>query len=515
MKKRDSNTIYLALIVIFWMMLSSCRHEENKYNGNINGYEILTPAPGPEPCINGPLVYGCRPGHPFLYRIPCQGERPVNFSVVGLPSGLVLDPKSGIITGKTPVSGKYKLLFKAVNSHGEDEQAFEIISGEKLALTPPMGWNHWYAHYRNIADTLVRKAADIMISSGMADVGYQYVNIDDCWMLKKTDSLRLDQLRDINGNPVPNKNFPDMKGLTDYIHAKGLKAGIYSSPGPLTCAGYLGSYQHEEQDAKQYAVWGFDFLKYDWCSYKQIAGDTPDLEAATQPYQFMGDFLKSQDRDILYNLCQYGNNNVWEWGGKVGAQSWRTADDLGYYLDQVFDVALHNAEHRAYSKPGEWNDPDYIQIGWFGNARKLSEPEKTTMAPATQYAYLSLWSLMAAPLFYSGDMSKLDDFTLNILCNPEIIGVDQDPVGESGAVIQKPDSCFLMVKSLIDGSKAVGLFNRGAESTEVTVFWEEINIMGRQSVRDLWRQKNIGVFNRRFTAIVPSKGTVMVKITVR
>jgi len=490
MKNRDLNSVYLLLIVVILMMMSSCQRGGKAYNGNIEGYEILTPAPGPEPRINGPLVYGCRPGNPFLYRIHCQGERPVSFSVEGLPSGLNLDPSSGIITGKTPVAG------------------------EKLALAPPMGWNHWYAYYRRITDPLIREAADVMISSGMADVGYQYINIDDCWMLKKTDSLRMDQLRDMKGDPIPNQNFPDMKGLTDYIHEKGLKAGIYSSPGPLTCAGFLGSYQHEEQDARQYAAWGFDFLKYDWCSYENIAGEDPGLEAAIQPFRMMGDILKSLDRDIVYNLCQYGMKNVWEWGAEAGGHCWRTAGDLGYNLDHVFNVALSNAEHRSYSKPGEWNDPDYIQIGWFGNIQeRLQQVKKTSMAPATQYAFMSLWSLMASPLFYSGAMSKLDDFTLNILCNPEVIEVNQDPLGESGIVIHHPDSCFIMVKNLIDGSQSVGLFNRGTEPAEVTVLWEELNIEGRKSVRDLWRQKKIGMFNHKFTAIVPAKGVVLVKIS--
>lgn len=513
MKTRNLNSIYLSITAVILMMMFSCQISTQVYDGNIKDYEILTPKPGTQPKINGPLMYGSRPGNPFLYRIPCQGERPLSFSVEGLPSGLTLDSSTGIITGKTPLTGEYKLILKAKNSHGKDERTFKIIAGEMLALTPSMGWNHWYAHYWNISDSMIREAADIMINSGMADVGYQYVNIDDCWMLKKTDSLRMEQLRDVNGNPIPNKKFPDMKGLTDYIHSKGLKAGIYSSPGPLTCAGFLGSYQHEEQDAKQYADWGFDFLKYDWCSYRTIAGKKPDIEAAKLPFQMMGNILKSQDRDIVYNLCQYGMNDVWKWGAQIGGHSWRTSGDLGYELDKVFDVALRNAKHREFSKPGAWNDPDYIQIGWFGNAHNFSEPEKASMAPATQYAYMSMWSLMASPLFFSGVMSKLDDFTLNILCNTEVIEVNQDPLGESGAVIQQPDSCFMMVKNLIDGSRSVGLFNRGEEPAEITVLWEELNINGRQKIRDLWRQKDIGRFNHKFTAIVPARGVVMVKIS--
>ena len=218
----------------------------------INKYEILTPKPGPGPHINGPLVYGCRPGHPFLYRIPCQGERPVIFSAETLPQSLSLDPMTGIITGNSPAQGDYNVVLKAKNKYGEIKRDFKVISGEKLALTPPMGWNHWYAHYSRITDEMMREAADVMITSGMADVGYQYVNIDDCWMNapKNRDSLRVGPLRDEKGNIIPNKHFPDMKGLADYIHSKGLKAGLYTSPGPLTCGGFAGSYKHEEQDAR-------------------------------------------------------------------------------------------------------------------------------------------------------------------------------------------------------------------------------------------------------------------------
>ncbi len=478
-------------------------------------YEILTPKPGPGPRINGPLVYGCRPGHPFLYRIPCQGERPFAFSAASLPQGLDLDQSTGIITGITPVAGEYEIILKVKNKFGKDTRNFRIVAGDKLALTPPMGWNHWYAHYNRITDKMMREAADIMISSGMADVGYQYVNIDDCWMnaLKHRDSLRVGPLRGDNGNILPNKYFPDMKGLADYIHSEGLKAGLYTSPGPLTCAGFSGSYGHEEQDARQFAAWGYDFLKYDWCSYRTIAGKDTSLAAYKKPYMQMGKILESVDRDIVYNLCQYGMGKVWEWGGETGAQCWRTANDLGYYLDKVFDVALKNAEHRQYSKPGEWNDPDYIQIGWIGNARKQADPSPSKMPPAMQYAYMSLWSLMASPLFYSGDMSKLDEFTLNILCNNEVIDVNQDPLGISGLVFRHNDSTFLMVKSLYDGSKAVGLFNMGKSLREMTADWDELQLEGKQIVRDIWRQKNLGVLKDKFSTIVPGQGVVMVKIS--
>ncbi len=484
------------------------------------GNVMLTPAPGPQPRINGPLVYGCRPGHPFLYRIPCQGTHPIQFSVKGLPSGMMLNQETGIITGTTPPKGEYKLIIEAQNKYGKDKRYLTIVAGDKLALTPPMGWNHWYAHYNRITDKMMREAADVMISSGMADAGYEYVNIDDCWMNAPgyNDPGRAGKLRDENGNIVPNSYFPDMKALTDYIHDKGLKAGIYTSPGTLTCGGFAGAYQHEEQDARQFAEWGFDFLKYDWCSYGKIASaanpgqKTFSIDVYKYPYQVMGDILKNQDRDIVYNLCQYGMGDVWKWGAEVGAHCWRTAGDLGFELDRIFEVALKNSEHHEYSKPGEWNDPDYIQIGWIGTARKMGLPEKIPMPAAMQYAYMSLWSLMASPLIYSGDMSKLDEFTINVLCNADIIEVNQDLLGESGVVIKRNEEQFVMIKKLQDGSVAVGLFNRGKNPAEISINFNEMNIKGKQPVRDLWRQKDLGKYSGQFGAKVPAQGVVMVRI---
>ncbi|MCU0782267.1 MAG: NPCBM/NEW2 domain-containing protein [Akkermansiaceae bacterium] len=490
---------------------------------------LLTPKPGPAPRINGPTICGARPGNPFLYRIPCQGERPLKFTADGLPDTLRLDAATGIITGTTPPAGTYPIQLRARNSHGESQRLLRLVAGDTLALTPPMGWNHWYVHYDRITDRLMRQAADAMVASGMADVGYQYVNIDDCWMNAPThkDPLRQGPLRDANGNLQPNKHFPDMKGLTNHIHARGLKAGLYTSPGRFTCAGFAGSYGFEEQDAKQFAAWGFDFLKYDWCSYNQIAAkgdpDVPEipnwskggdrLPAMKFPYQLMGRLLRDQPRDMVLNHCQYGMGKVWEWGAEVGGHCWRTAGDLGFELNRVTEVAIANAAHRAWNGPGSWNDPDYIQIGLIGNARQMGEPRPCPLTPNEQYTYMSLWSLSAAPLFFSGDMNHLDEFTLNVLCNPEIIEVNQDALGQCGEVIALHDGAFLMLKDLEDGSKALGLFNRTAAPLAVTAPWPVLGLQGEWKVRDLWRQRDLGAAEGRFTAEVLPRGVVMVRLS--
>ena len=486
---------------------------------------ILTPPAPRAPRINGPAVYGVRPGSPFLYRIPATGERPMTFSAKKLPAGLTLDSQSGIITGRSPAAGTNVVTLIARNSRGEAKREFRIVAGNTLALTPPMGWNSWYIHYERVSDALMRQSADQMTASGMADYGYQYVNIDDCWMKKKGDV----PYRDADGAILPNGKFPDMKGLADYIHGKGLKAGLYTSPGPWTCGGYVGAYQHEAQDARTFAGWGFDFLKYDWCSYGQIfhGGDprltnTVSLPAAKGlagykfPYELMWNELQQQNRDMVFNLCQYGMAEVWKWGGEVG-NCWRTTGDLGLErgskLPGFYKIGFSNAKHWESARPGAWNDPDYILIGWVGDAHGMGEGKKTTLTPSEQYSYMSLWSLMAAPLIFSGDMAKLDAFTLNVLCNAEVIAVDQDPLGRQGKILRQTPGEFVLVKELEDGSKAVGLFNLGERPVKLAVAWSELGLSGKQRVRDLWRQKDLGRFKQEFQAEVPRHGVVMVRLS--
>ncbi len=476
---------------------------------------LLTPTPSPEPSINGPRITGVRPSKPFLYRIPATGDRPMRFSAEGLPEGLSLNGDTGIISGVISDTGHrtYLVILKAENTRGATSRELRIVVGDTIALTPPMGWNHWYAHYDRITDAMMREATDIMISSGMADVGYQYVNIDDCWMNapKHKDPGRVGPLRDEHGVLIPNTYFPDMKGLTAYIHEKGLRAGVYISPGPLTCGRFAGSYKHEDLDAQTFAEWGFDFLKYDWCSYGNIAKDKSP-ESLKKPYIQMSALLREQDRDIVFNLCQYGMGDVWTWGEEVGGHCWRTAGDLGFELTSYHEVARRNAAHHSYAHPGAWNDPDYLQIGYVGDARVGGEPVPCPLTPNEQYSYMSLWCLMAAPLVYSGDMTRLDAFTLNVLCNPEVIDIDQDPLGKQGYPVYESGDLEIWTKPLEDGSTAIGLFNRAEITQHCSLNWADAGLRGKQQLRDLWRRQDLGVFEDTYRTDIPRHGVCLLRV---
>jgi alpha-galactosidase len=514
-----SRCVWFLICAVLVTQLSGCGSavKSDKRLGKQESM-ILTPKPGPKPRINGPKVYGCRPGRPFIYRIPCTGRRPMTFSAENLPGTLTLNAATGIITGTVPQQrGDYLVTLKADNRHGSAKRPFKIVVGDELALTPPMGWNSWYIYYWRVTEQKMRQAADAMVASGMADFGYAYVNIDDCWMVKpdSNDPMLGGPPRDADGAIRSNGHFPDMKALADYIHAKGLKAGLYTSPGPRTCQGYEGTYQHEEIDAHKFAQWGFDFLKYDWCSYRRVATGQ-GADRVQSPYRKMGAILPQLDRDIVFNLCQYGMGDVWTWGGEVGGNCWRTTGDLGLAkgtsLPGFYRIGFSNAQHWKYARPGQWNDPDYILIGWVGDARKQAVGKPTSLTPNEQYSYMSMWCLMAAPLIFSGDMNKLDPFTLNILCNAEVIEVDQDPLGKQAPIIAKTDDYFIMAKDMDDGSKAVGLFSTSQVPIIVAVTWNELGIEGPHRVRDLWRQKNLGTYKEGLEAKIARHGVVLVRI---
>jgi len=482
---------------------------------------ILTPKPPRAPRINGARIFGVRPGHPFLFTIPATGDRPMKFAVDNLPQGLTVDAGSGQIQGRIEKPGTYRVTLRASNLLGDTWRPFKIVCGETLALTPHMGWNSWYVWENHVTDKIMREAADAMVSSGMINHGYQYANIDDCWAVKpgSTDPTLGGEPRNTWGAVNSNQRFPDMKALTDYIHSKGLKAGIYTSPGPLTCAGHVGAYEHEAIDAQRFTEWGFDFLKYDWCSYRRIATN-PTLAQLQWPYRAMSEILRKQERDIVLNLCQYGMGKVWEWGKEVGGNSWRTAGDLGgsfYGIPSAlfrdgFDVYSRNELHK-YGGPGGWNDPDYLLLGYLSNWKGQTVP--TPLTPNEQYTHVSLWCLVAAPLIFSGDITRLDEFTLNLLCNDEVIDVDQDPLGKPGHRVALDDDVEVWARDMEDGTKAVGLFNRGEELATVVAKWSDLGLQGKRIVRDLWRQKDLGTYEGEFKADVPRHGVVLVRLRAK
>ncbi|MGA2867480.1 MAG: NPCBM/NEW2 domain-containing protein [Verrucomicrobiota bacterium] len=479
---------------------------------------ILTPKPEQTPQINGAFVFGVRPGSPFLFTIPATGARPMLFRAENLPAGLELDASSGQITGSIEKRGEYQVILRVYNKLGSAGRDFTIVCGDRLALTPPMGWNSWYIWENHVTDQIIRDAADAMVKSGMIDHGYMYVNIDDCWAVKpgSNDPSLSGEPRDPAGKVNANKRFPDMKALTDYIHARGLKAGIYTGPGPTTRAGHVGAYQHEEADAQRFVEWGFDFLKYDWGSYGGVAKDN-SREELEKPYRLMGQILAKQPRDVVLNLCQYGMGKVWEWGKAVGGHSWRTAGDLGGTYEGMgtllfqdgFDLYAHEHLDR-YGGPGGWNDPDYLLLGYLSNGKGQTAP--TPLTPNEQYSHVSLWCLLAAPLIFSGDMTRLDEFTLSLLTNDQVINVDQDPLGQPGQRVSKTDDLEVWAKPMTRGSKAVGLFNRGEFPATVTAKWSDLGLTGACSVWDLWRQKDLGQFKDQFQAQVPRHGVVLVRI---
>jgi len=345
-----------------------------------------------------------------------------------------------------------------------------------------MGWNSWNKFQSRVDDRVVREIAAAMVNNGMKEAGYLYVNIDDTW----------EGARDAQGNIRANEKFPDMKALASYVHGLGLKLGIYSSPGPLTCAGFEGSYGHEEQDAKTFASWNIDYLKYDWCSAARV------FEITSMPavYAKMGQALASSGRPIVYSLCQYGMLNVGEWGSQAGGNLWRTSRDIRDAWASMTDLGFdQQAGLEKYAGPGHWNDPDMLEIG-NGN-----------MSLEEYRLHMSLWSILAAPLIAGNDLRDMPAGISAILNNKEVIAVDQDALGRQGARVSKEGDLEVWSRPLAGGAMAVGLFNRGASAAKVTAHFS-----GSKNVRDLWAHADRGKASGEYSAQVPSHGVVMLKL---
>ena len=491
---------------------------------------VLTPPAPATPRINGPDVFGVRPGSPLLYTIPATGDRPMTFSIKSLPRGLKVDSKTGRITGALTKKGETVVTFTAKNKLGTAQKKFHIVVGDQISLTPPMGWNSWNCFAGAVSEDRVKSAADAMVKSGLINHGWTYINVDDYWQNHRepTSADLRGPSRDTNGFIVPNSRFPDMKGMADYIHSLGLKAGLYSSPGPWTCGGCAASWLHEEQDAKTYAKWGFDYLKYDWCSYGDIASgrgtnatiNVPrwtramtNAAGAIYPYKVMGKYLREQDRDIVFSLCQYGDAAVWQWGGSVDGSCWRTTGDITDTWRSMSQIGFRQDKAAPYAKPGNWNDPDMLVVGQVGWGRL----HPSHLTPDEQYTHISLWCLLSAPLLIGCDMTKFDDFTLNLLENDEVLALDQDALGKQATCVVTNGDVRVYEKELEDGGRALGFFNLGSAPASLEFNQlASLGFTGTQHVRDLWRQSNlpdVDTATGTLKMAIPVHGVVLYKLT--
>ena len=450
---------------------------ETENFGNSESY-ILTPEPSPKPKINGAKVFGVRPGNPVLFTIPVTGNRPMTITAKNLPAGLILDESSGRLSGSIKIPGTYKMIINAKNDSGTTEREFRIIVGEKLALTPPMGWNSWNGWGDFVTDENVRTTAEAMVRTGLINHGWTNINIDIGWEGKRGGKFNAIQ---------PSDKFPDMKGLCDYVHSLGLRIGIYSTPWVRTYFGYtggssdnkdgsleaikidkssteghyVGKYKFDKNDVQQFEEWGIDYLKFDWTS--RI--DKPD---SIDNIKVMSEILRKSKRDIVFSLCN--PLSIDDAARKLPyVHLYRTMTDIRDVWDNsmltkdrwalgITDIWDMHREWREFTKPGCWADPDMLVVGWVGFGDK--ELHSTLLTPDEQYTHISLWCLWSAPLLIGSPIEKLDKFTLSLLSNDEVIEINQDPLGRQAYLAKKDGEGEVWVKSMEDGSKAVGLFNR-------------------------------------------------------
>ena len=477
-----------------------------------------------QPRINGPCIFGVRPHSPFLYTIPASGDQPLQFGVEHLPAGLSVDPAIGQISGSLKSKGEYPVVLRVTNRLGTAEKKFRIVAGENIALTPAMGWNSWNCWGDSVDQEKTLRAARSMVSSGLINHGWTYVNIDVTWQ-----GLRTGPDHALQGNP----KFPDMKGLCDEIHKMGLKAGIYSTPwitsyrnfpggssdtpeGTWTAkmangAHYrFGKYSFAKADAKQWAAWGFDYLKYDWCP-----NDVPHMVE-------MGKALRKSGRDIIYSLS---NTAPIDHAAELArwANSWRTtndirdrwADTLECWQFSVSQIGFSQDQWAAYAGPGHWNDPDMLVVGYVGWGEGL---RPTLLTPDEQYTHVSLWCMLSAPLLLGCSLDQLDAFTISLLSNDEVLALDQDALGKQATRVATLAAVDIYLKELEDGSKALGFFNR--DSTAQTLSFGKLKYIGfksTQHVRDLWRRidrPDIDVDkNNPLTMTIPAHGVQLYKLT--
>lgn len=509
-------SILLIFSILFYFNGISSEKKVASDNIDIKSY-LRTPKVPNEPRINGTSVFGVRPGHPFLYTIPATGIRPIEFSAEGLPQGLRLNSKTGQITGVLTKKGEFVVILKVKNGLGSSQKKLKIIVGEEIALTPPMGWNSWNCWGDKVTAQNILDAAKAMVSSGLINHGWTYINIDDSWQ-----GLRRGKYNALQGN----EKFPDMKALCDSIHALGLKVGIYSTPWVTSYAEYpggsaenpegkwekptipkrgnvnkkilpwaIGKYSFAKADAKQWAEWGIDYLKYDWSPNELL--ETIEMYNA----------LRNSGRDIVLSLS---NNMPYENIPEISkyANAWRTTGDIRDTWESVIRIGFSQDKWAPYQRPGHWNDPDMLVVGYVG----WGNPRPTRLTPDEQYLHITLWSLLSAPLLLGCDLTKLDEFTLNLLTNDEVIEINQDPLGKQAVSLSSEGDIRIYVKPLSDGSKAVGFFNLSNHDSTVTFRLSQIRLFTKQLVRDVWRQKDLGLFENEFQIKVASHSAELVRI---
>lgn len=501
---------------------------------------ILTPPAPSTPRINGPDVYGERPGRPFIYSIPATGDRPMTFSAHGLPPGLYIDPPTGRVTGSVGKAGTYPVTLVARNAKGKSVKLFTVKIGDQIALTPPMGWNSWNSWAWTVDQGKVLRSARALVKSGLTQHGWTYINIDDTWQGKPDPQTHAQQ---------GSEKFPDMKGLVTTLHGMGLKAGIYSTPwiGSYSMAPggsadtpdrawnpppqdkrfvepYIshfhsfGKISYTAADTRQWAQWGFDYLKYDW---------NPNDVSHVQE---MHDALETSGRDMVFSLSNAAPfEHAADWARLSNA--WRTTGDIAPNYESFCQNGFTQSKWAPFSGPGHWNDADMMILGYVG----WGNPKPTGLNADEQYSHVSLWCLLSVPLLLGADLERLDPFTISLLSNDEVLAVDQDALGKAAVQVAasadtvkltgprpyaahgETDSVTLprrqvWAKPMVGGAEAVGLFNLGDADAPVTVNFTDLKLTGRQQVRDLWRQKNLGTFTGSYTATVPAHGTVLVKI---
>ena len=528
------------------------------YDGTIWGKEILTPKPGPEPKMTGAAIFGVRPGKPIRYCATAIGDKPLTFSATGLPVGVSIDSKTGWITGRAPQQQQdVKIEVTATNPKGSDSRELILRVGDEICLTPPMGWNSWYVHSEGVSEVAIREMATAMKEKELQDYGWSFVNIDDCWMGERDPVTKRIQ---------PNGKFDDMSAMVDYVNSLGLKVGIYSTTWMSTFAGYIGGtapneagdyseyYMPEserqnpdqvfgrfpsgiekricevgpvwfvDRDAQQFAEWGIDYVKYDWLEWdlmtdeERAAGVKPIRHGRDKQKQngitqrFYHDF-RALDRDIVISLSPKHELSE-DAFVRENCNLWRLTEDIHAHWDRMIAPFEDDVVQRlAQTRPGHYGDLDMLQIGPKGRpnrAEKVFRP--SPLKPTEQYHQVTLWSLLTQPLLLSCNIPTMDEFDLNLVTNHEVLAVNQDALCKQGYRLENEKGNYeFWAKDLADGSKAVGLFNLSDDNQVLTLSAQTLGMKG--TVRDLWRQKDIGTLEDSFSANVSAHGVVFLKIS--